>query len=79
MNIFRRIKRIFIPEWHTFLLKRGDDMELRVYKNGNRVSNEDLLKSKKGSEILKDYLNEQQAKESEKSKKNSKEKQKRTY
>ena len=59
MNIFRRIKRLFIPEWHTFLLKNGEELELRVYKNGIRVNHIDLYKTKKGNAILKEYLEEQ--------------------
>lgn len=59
MNIFRQIKRLFIPEWHTFLLKNGEDIELRVYKNGKRVNYTDLYKSKKGNKILAQYLEEQ--------------------
>lgn len=59
MNIFRRIKRLFIPEWHTFLLKNGEDIELRVYKNGVRVEYTDLYKTKKGNKILGEYLEEQ--------------------
>lgn len=59
MNIFRRIKRLFIPEWHTFLLKNGDDLELRVYRNGAPVNYTDLYKTKKGNKILGEYLEEQ--------------------
>jgi hypothetical protein len=78
MNIFRKIKQFFIPEWHTFLLKNGDKLELRVYRNGVRVSFTDLYKTKRGSKILKEYLDEQQRKESERKKGNSKENDKRT-
>jgi hypothetical protein len=73
MNIFRKIKQFFIPEWHTFLLKNDDKLELRVYRNGIRVSFTDLYKTKRGSKILKEYLDEQQRKESERKKSNSKE------
>jgi hypothetical protein len=59
MNIFRRIKRLFIPEWHTFLLKNGEDIELRVYRNGIRVNYTDLYKTKKGNKILAEYLEQQ--------------------
>jgi hypothetical protein len=65
MNIFRKIKQFFVPEWHTFLLKNDDKLELRVYRNGLRVSFTDLYKTKRGSKILKEYLDEQQRKESE--------------
>ena len=78
MNIFRKIKRIFIPEWHTFLLKNGDKYELRVYKNGERGNYYDLYKTKKGSKILKEYLNEQQTNEIKRQKEDSKENYKRT-
>jgi hypothetical protein len=64
MNIFRKIKQFFVPEWHTFLLKNDDKLELRVYRNGVRVSFTDLYKTKRGSKILKEYLDEQQRKES---------------
>ena len=77
MNIFRQIKRIFIPEWHTFLLKNGEDVELRVYRNGIRVNYTDLYKTKKGSKILKEYLDEQQRVEIKRQKENSKENYKR--
>jgi hypothetical protein len=73
MNIFRKIKQFFVPEWHTFLLKNDDKLELRVYRNGVRVSFTDLYKTKRGSKILKEYLDEQQRKESERKKSNSKE------
>jgi len=78
MNIFRKIKQFFIPEWHTFLLKNGDKLELRVYRNGVRVSFTDLYKTKRGSKILKEYLDEQQTKESKRQKGTSKENNKRT-
>jgi hypothetical protein len=77
MNIFRKIKQFFIPEWHTFLLKNGDKLELRVYRNGIRVSFTDLYKTKRGSKILKEYLDEQQTKESKGKKSNPKENNKR--
>jgi len=77
MNIFRRIKRIFMPEWHTFLLKNGEEVELRVYRNGIRVNHIDLYKSKKGSKILKEYLDEQQRVEIKRQKEDSKENYKR--
>jgi hypothetical protein len=73
MNIFRKIKQFFVPEWHTFLLKNDDKLELRVYRNGVRVSFSDLYKTKRGSKILKEYLNEQQRKEGERKKSNPKE------
>jgi hypothetical protein len=78
MNIFRKIKQFFVPEWHTFLLKSDDKLELRVYRNGVRVSFTDLYKTKRGSKILKEYLDEQQTKESERKKGNPKENDKRT-
>ena len=37
MNIFRYIKRLFFPEYHSFLLRRGDDIELRIYRNGKPI------------------------------------------
>jgi hypothetical protein len=63
MNIFRKIKQFFIPEWHFFMLKNGDSMELRVYRNGVHISQKELLTTKKGSKILKEYLAEQKKKE----------------
>lgn len=63
MNIFRKIKQFFKPEYHFFMLKNGDELELRVYRNGIRVSQKDLMTSKRGSKILGDYLAEQKAKE----------------
>jgi hypothetical protein len=45
------------------MLKNGDGLELRVYRNGIRVSQKDLMTSKRGSKILGDYLSEQKAKE----------------
>jgi len=63
MNIFRKIKQFFIPEWHFFMLKNGEDMELRVYRNGVPVSQKELLTTKKGSKILGEYLAEQKKKE----------------
>jgi hypothetical protein len=78
MNIFRKIKQFFVPEWHTFLLKNDDKLELRVYRNGVRISSTDLYKTKRGSKILKEYLDEQQRKESERKKGNPKENDKRT-
>jgi hypothetical protein len=54
-------------------LKNDDKLELRVYRNGIRVSFTDLYKTKRGSKILKEYLDEQQRKESERKKSNSKE------
>ena len=73
MNIFRKIKQFFVPEWHTFLLKNDDKLELRVYRNGVRISSTDLYITKRGSKIVKEYLDEQQRKESERKKSNSKE------
>ena len=49
MNIFTKIYRYFKPEYHFFMLKNGEELELRVYKNGNRVSQKDLLTTKRGS------------------------------
>ena len=63
MNIFRKIKQFFKPEYLFFMLKNGDVLELRVYRNGIRVSQKDLMTSKRGSKILGDYLSEQKAKE----------------
>jgi hypothetical protein len=63
MNIFRKIKQFFIPEWHFFMLKNGDNMELRVYRNGVHISQKELLTTKKGSKILSEYLAEQKKKE----------------
>jgi hypothetical protein len=63
MNIFRKIKQFFKPEYLFFMLKNGDGLELRVYRNGIRVSQKDLMTSKRGSKILGDYLSEQKAKE----------------
>ena len=63
MNIFRKIKQFFKPEYHFFMLKNGDELELRVYRNGIRVSQKDLMTSKRGGKILGDYLAEQKAKE----------------
>lgn len=78
MNIFKKIYRYFKPEYHFFMLKNGEDLELRVYKNGVRVSQKELLTTKRGSQILSEYLNDQQTKESIKSKKDSKENSQRT-
>ncbi len=77
MNIFRKIKQFFIPEYHFFMLKNGDEMELRVYRNGIRVSQQDLMKTKRGSKILTEYLNEQKRNESKRSQSNPKENYKR--
>ena len=74
MNLIKKIYNLFYPEYHFFMLKNGDNLELRIYKNGKRIQQTELLKSKKGSKILRDYLNEQQTKESIKPKKNTKEK-----
>lgn len=63
MNIFRKIKQFFKPEYHFFMLKNGEDLELRVYRNGIRVSQQELMTSKRGSKVLGDYLAEQKAKE----------------
>lgn len=63
MNIFRKIKQFFKPEYHFFMLKNGDELELRVYRNGIRVSQKELMTSKKGSKVLGEYLAEQKAKE----------------
>lgn len=73
MNIFRKIKQFFKPEWHTFLLKNGENLELRVYRNGIRVSFADLYKTKRGSKILKEYLDEQKRNENQRQKVNPKE------
>lgn len=63
MNIFRKIKQFFKPEYHFFMLKNGEELELRVYRNGIRVSQKDLMTTKRGSKVLGDYLAEQKAKE----------------
>jgi hypothetical protein len=63
MNIFRKIKQFFKPEYHFFMLKNGEELELRVYRNGIRVSQKELMTSKRGSKVLGDYLAEQNAKE----------------
>ena len=63
MNIFRKIKQFFKPEYHFFMLKNGEELELRVYRNGIRVSQKELMTTKKGSKVLADYLAEQKAKE----------------
>ena len=46
------------------MLKNNEELELRIYKNGVRVSQKDLMTTKRGSKILREYLNEQQIKES---------------
>ena len=56
--------RYFVPEYHFFMLKNNEELELRIYKNGVRVSQKDLMTTKRGSKILREYLNEQQIKES---------------
>jgi hypothetical protein len=63
MNIFRKIKQFFKPEYHFFMLKNGEELELRVYRNGIRVSQKDLMTTKRGSKVLGEYLAEQKAKE----------------
>jgi hypothetical protein len=63
MNIFKKIKQFFKPEYHFFMLKNGEELELRVYRNGIRVSQKDLMTTKKGSKVLSEYLAEQKAKE----------------
>jgi len=63
MNIFRKIKQFFKPEYHFFMLKNGEELELRVYRNGIRVSQKDLMTTKKGSKVLADYLAKQKTKE----------------
>ena len=63
MNIFRKIKQFFIPEYHFFMLKNGEELELRVYRNGLHISQKELLTTKRGSKILKQYLKEQKTKE----------------
>ena len=63
MNIFRKIKQFFIPEYHFFMLKNGEELELRVYRNGVHISQKELLTTKRGSKILKQYLKEQKTKE----------------
>lgn len=63
MNIFRKIKQFFIPEYHFFMLKNGEELELRVYRNGERISQQELLKTKRGGKILKQYLAEQKSKQ----------------
>ena len=63
MNIFRKIKQFFKPEYHFFMLKNGEELELRVYRNGIRVSQKELMTTKRVSKVLGDYLAEQKAKE----------------
>lgn len=63
MNIIRKIKQFFIPEYHFFMLKNGEELELRVYRNGERISQQELMKTKRGSKILKQYLVEQKSKQ----------------
>jgi hypothetical protein len=63
MNIFRKIKQFFKPEYLFFMLKKGEELELRVYRNGIRVSPQELMTTKRGSKVLGDYLAEQKAKE----------------
>jgi hypothetical protein len=63
MNIFRKIKQFFKPEYHFFMLKNGEELELRVYRNGIRVSQKELMTTKRGSKVLGEYLAEQKAKE----------------
>ena len=72
MNIFRKIKQFFKPEYHFFMLKNGEELELRVYRNGIRVSQKDLMTTKRGSKILGEYLAEQKAKEKTNEQSNSK-------
>lgn len=55
MNIFRRIKRFFFPEYHSFLLRRGDDIELRVYRNGKPIDVNKYKNKLKGKTIK--YVN----------------------
>ncbi len=74
LNLLKQIYNYFRPEYHFFLLKNGEDMELRVYKNGKQISNKELLTTKRGSKILKEYLNDKQTKENLKQKTYSKEK-----
>ena len=64
MNIFRKIKQFFVPEYHFFMLKNGEDLELRVYRNGERVSQQEMMKTKRGNKILTEYLKEQNSKKS---------------
>ena len=45
------------------MLKNGEELELRVYRNGIRISQKELMTTKKGSKVLADYLAEQKAKE----------------
>lgn len=63
MNIFRKIKQFFKPEYLFFMLKNGEELELRVYRNGIRVSQQELMTSKRGNKILGEYLAEQKVKE----------------
>jgi len=63
MNIFRKIQQFFKPEYHFFMLKNAEELELRVYRNGIRVSQKELMTTKRGSKVLGDYLAEQKAKE----------------
>lgn len=67
MNIFRKIKQFFIPDYHFFMLKNGEQLELRVYRNGIRVSQQELMKTKRGTKILTEYLNEQKTNEGKRS------------
>jgi hypothetical protein len=62
MNIFRKIKQFFIPEYHFFMLKNGEELELRIYRNAERISQQELMKTKKGSKILSEYLKEKNIK-----------------
>ena len=55
MNIFRQIKRLFFPEYHSFLLKRGEDIELRVYRNGKPIDVNKYADKLKGKSIP--YMN----------------------
>jgi hypothetical protein len=63
MNIFRKIKQFFKPEYHFFMLKNGEELELRVYRNSIRISQKELMTTKRGSKLLGEYLAEQKTKE----------------
>ena len=55
MNIFRYIKRLFKPEWHFFMLKNGEDVELRFYKNGKRVTEREVMNYKGADKVINEY------------------------
>ena len=63
MNIVTKIYRYFVPEYHFFMLKNGEELELRIYKNGVRISQKELMTTKRGSKVLREYLVEQKQKD----------------